>query len=218
LAGICWVSLFVIINSGEKIKENKGGSYVIRIKHYGINAAEMERSITIPLEDALSAIPGIMSVQSSSENSLSNVFIRFKPGGRGRYEAVRDAAQRIYETLPSSVQRPEILSSNNSRVPVWSAAVYTGLSDENSNSSAQILEKIVKPRFESLEGAGEVIVSGTGLTEIYIILDQERLGAVGLEPQAVASSLGMNDSIFSGGSIVQQNREIIITVDGRYGS
>jgi len=218
LAGICSVSLFVIINSGEKIKENIGGSYVVKIKHYGLDALEMERSVTIPLEDALSAISGVMSVQSSSENSNSSVFIRFKPGGRGRYEAVRDAAQRVYETLPPSAQRPEILSSNNSRIPVWSAAVFTEKSGDVKENilAAQMLEKIVKPRLESLEGAGEVIVSGVGLKEIVIILDQEKLAAVGLEPTAVAGTIGMNDSIFSGGSIVRQNMEILITVDGRY--
>ena len=218
LAGICSVSLFVIINSGERVKENKGGSYAVKIKHYGIDAAEIERSITIPMEDALFAIPGVMTIQSSSENSLSSVFIRFRPGGKGHYEAVRDAAQRIYESLPSSAQRPEILSSNNSRIPVWSAAIFSdNLDYEKENViTAQILEKIVKPKLESLEGAGEVIVSGAGLKEIYIILDQEKLKFLGLEPSDAAAALGMNDSIFTGGSIVQQNREIIITVDGRY--
>jgi len=212
LAGICAVSLFVIINSGEKIRETTGGAYVVKIRHYGIDAAEMERSVTVPLEDALFSISGIMTVQSSSENSLSNVFVRFRPGVSGRYEAVRDAAQRVYETLPSSAQRPEILSSNNSRIPVWSAAVMA----DDLIDAAHILERIVKPRFESLEGAGEVLVSGTGLKEIFINLDQEKLNIIGLEPFAIASFLGMNDSIFSGGNIIQANREIIVTVDGRY--
>jgi len=214
LAGICALSLFVIVNSNVKIKENRGGSYVIKIKHYGIDAIEMERSVTIPLEDALFSIQGVMAVQSSSENSLSSVFVRFRPGTHGRYEAIRDAAQRVYETLPSSAQRPEILSSSNSRIPVWSAAVLT----DDSNNTAQTLEKIVKPRLESLEGAGEVIVSGVGLKEIYIIFDQEKLKVIGLETSTIMSVLGLNDSIFSGGMFVQNNREIIITVDGRYSS
>ncbi|MCL2440982.1 MAG: efflux RND transporter permease subunit [Treponema sp.] len=213
LAGLCAISLFVIINSDEKIKQNTGGAYVVKIKHYGIDAAEMERSITIPLEDIFSSIPGIMSVQSSSENSLSTVFIRFKHGSRGRYEAVRDAAQRVYESLPSSVQRPEIFGFNNSMVPVWSAAV---VSEEKNIFTA--LEKTVKPRLESLEGAGEVLVSGAGLKEICITLNQEKLSLIGLEASFVASVLAMNDSIFTGGSVVQQNREIIITADGRYDS
>jgi len=214
LAGICAISLFVINISQSKIHQNSGGSYVIKIKHYGIDAVEMERSITIPMEDALFSIPGVYSIQSSSENSLSSVYVRFNAGTKGRYEAVRDTVQNIYETFPSSVQRPEILSSNNSRVPVWSAAVIA----DDSNNAAYLLEKIVKPRFESLEGTGEVLISGAGLKEIYITMDQEKLAFLKLEPSVIAYSLGMNDSIFSGGTIVQGNKEIIITVDGRYSS
>jgi multidrug efflux pump subunit AcrB len=215
IAGVCAVSLFVIINTAEKIKENTGGSYVVKIRHYGINAAEMERSVTIPLEDAFYSIPGIMRVQSTSENSLSSVFTGFRPGTKGRYEAVRDAAQRVYETLPSSAQRPEIISSGSSRVPVWAAAVIGSGSNETT-LAAQTLEKIVKPKLESLEGAAEVIVSGAGLKEIYITLDQEKLDMLNLEPSAAASFLGMNDSIFSGGTFIHGNKEIIITIDGRY--
>ena len=214
LTGICAVSLFVISNSNEKVKQNTGGAYVIKIKHYGIDAAEMEKSITIPLEDALFSIPGVLSIQSSSENSQSSVFIRFKKDTKGLYEAVRDAAQRVYETLPSSAQRPEIISSNNSRIPVWSAAVIT----DDLSDAAHILDKIVKPRFESLEGTGEVLVSGIGLKEINISLDQEKLAALGLEPSLIATTLSLNDSIFSGGTIIQGNKEIIVTVDGRYSS
>jgi len=225
LAGICALSLFAIITPQENKTQNSGGTYAVKIKHYGIDAAEMEKSITIPLEDALSSISGVMSVLSSSENSLSSVYIRFKEGTQGAYEAVRDAVQRVYETLPSSVQRPEIISSNNSIIPVWSAVV-TGSSEDSlseeikqnvKNEQPQfILEKIVKPRLESLEGAGEVLVSGVGLKEIYITLDQEKLSLLGLNPSIINSVLAMNDSIFSGGSVKQNNRELIITIDGRY--
>ena len=214
LTGICAVSLFIIFNSGEKIKENSGGSYVVKIKHYGINALEIERSITIPVEDALFSISGILSLHSSSENSQSSVFIRFRPGSNGRYEAVRDAVQKVYETFPASVQRPEIISSNNSRVPVWSAAVIS----DNLNEAAHILEKIIKPKLESLEGAGEVIVSGAGVKELIINFDQEKLGILKLEPMMITSYLGKNDFVFSGGTIIHANKSIIVTVDGRYSS
>ena len=223
LAGICAVSLFVIINSNEKTNENEGGSYVIKIRHYGIDAKEIERNITIPLEDVLFSIPGIMTIQSSSENSLSSVFVCFKSGTKGQYEAVRDAAHQVYEMLPSSAQRPEIISSTNSRIPVWSAAVINTVQNDEGvltaprlKDAALILEKTVKPRLESLEGAGEVLVSGVGLTEIFITLDQEKINFLGLDPQLVASVLAMNDAIFSGGTAVQGTMEIIITVDGRY--
>jgi multidrug efflux pump subunit AcrB len=212
MAALLIISLFAITSSGEKIKENAGGFYAVKIRHYGIDALEMERAVTIPLEDALFAIAGAESVQSSSENGLSSVYVRFGRASQGGYEAVRDAAQRVYETLPSSVQRPEILSSGNSRIPAWSAAV---LADDAGNNLSEILEKTVKPRLESLEGAGEVVVSGAGLKEILIVLDQEKCAALGLDPSAAAASLASNDSVFPAGKLTSENREITVTVDGR---
>ncbi|MDR0583681.1 MAG: efflux RND transporter permease subunit [Treponema sp.] len=220
LTGICAVSLCVIFYSDGQ-KKGGGGSYSVSIRHYGVDAGEMERSVAIPLEDALSAIPGLRSVQSSSENSLTRVFARFGQNSRGQYEAVREAAQRVYETLPSSAQRPEIQSSDNSRIPVWSAAVFDTRSSAKDDTvsagtdTALLLERIVKPRLESLEGAGEALISGIGLQEIIVALDQEKAAAVGLDPSAAAAALSMNDALFPGGTLRYGGGEIIVSVDGR---
>ena len=224
LIALCVISLCVIISEGNVIVFggiNKIGtdSYSVTIRHYGIDAAEMERSVAIPLEDVISQIHGVKSVISSSENSIARVFVRFnrKAGGRykaGHYSALREAAQRVYESLPRSAQRPEIAGSDNSRIPVWAAAVSIKGNDCNVIS----IEKNIKPRLEKLEGAGDVLVSGAGLHEVVIVLDQEKTAALGLVPSEIAATLGTNDALFPGGLLIQENREFIITVDGRAGS
>ncbi|MDR2730749.1 MAG: efflux RND transporter permease subunit [Treponema sp.] len=210
----CLLSLFVIYTSSENVIHNSEKYYAVKIHHYGIDITEIERSITIPLEDALYSIPGVSSVQSSSENNLSTVYVRFQSGEKGHYDAVRDMAQRIYETLPSSAQRPEILNSSNSLIPVWSAAVYTNSSDV----SAQMLEKTIKSKLEGLEGTAEVMVSGISQKDIYIDIDQEKMMTLGLNLSEIATYLAGNDSIFSGGKLTINNREIILNIDGRYES
>jgi multidrug efflux pump subunit AcrB len=174
----------------------------------------MERTITIPLEDALSAVPGAKNIQSSSENGRTRVFVRFNGEAKGRYEAVRDAVQRMYESLPSSVQRPEIQSSSGARIPLWTAAVTAGPLFQG--SLAGFLERTVKPRLESLEGSGEVEISGTGTNEIAVVLKQERAAAAGITPSDAAAALGMNDILLSAGKVKENGREISVVVDGRY--
>jgi multidrug efflux pump subunit AcrB len=215
LIGVCAISLCVILFYREQGRGIGGEFYAVSIRHYGIDAREMERNVAIPLEDALSAISGVHSVQSSSENSLARVFVRFGRNSRGQYEAVRDAAQRVYESLPSSAQRPEIQSSGNSRIPVWSAAVFD-TRNSTAADTALLLERIVKPRLESLEGTGEVLVSGVGLREIIVALDQEKAAILGLNPSMVSAALAMNDALFPAGILAYQGRDVIVTVDGRY--
>ena len=55
--------------------------FVVSIKQYGVDAREMERTVTIPLEDALYALPEVKSVSSVTENAQSRVSVLFKREG-----------------------------------------------------------------------------------------------------------------------------------------
>ncbi|MDR1286992.1 MAG: efflux RND transporter permease subunit [Treponema sp.] len=213
--GTAALSVFFIFVPGTE-RDGGGLSYAVTIRHYGIDAAGMERSITIPLEDAMSAVPGVRDIQSITDNGRTRVFAGFDRGAPGRYEAVRDAAQRVYEALPPSVQRPEIQGSSGARVPLWTAAVTAKPGFQGSLSG--YLERTVKPRLESLEGSGEVEISGTGTREIAVILKQEKAASAGLTPDQVAAALATNDVLLPAGRVSSGSREILVVVDGRYGA
>ena len=222
LTAITILSAYIILNPEEK-REAGGGeiSYRITLRHYGTDAHEMESSAAIPLEDALSAIPGINRIMTMSENNRVRAFINFRKK-RGLfhreeedyYDAVREAAQRVYETLPSSAQRPELSSSADSRVPFWTAAVYAA--DGGKAPDGALLEQTIKPALNSIEGVGEVEIAGPGIKEILILLDEERTASMGLSPGKIAGVLASGDALFSGGSLRSYGLEIPVQVDGRY--
>jgi multidrug efflux pump subunit AcrB len=212
---LCFLSIFILVFRVDFHKNGfRNNIYTVTQKHYGIDTREIERTIAIPLEDSLSSIPGVQNIISYSQNGTVRAVVRFDRGRNGQYEAVREAAQSVYETLPTSAQRPEILSSDNSRIPVWSAAVFTqsGASEE----TAILLERIIKPRLETLEGSGEVEITGSGITEIVVALNAEKSTLLGITPATVAAALEMNDILLPGGIIEHSNREITISVDGHY--
>ncbi|MDR0558534.1 MAG: efflux RND transporter permease subunit, partial [Treponema sp.] len=195
--------------------------FTVIMRHYGVDALSMERSAAIPLEDALSGISGAKSVLTVIENGKARVLVRFDAMAPGLYEAVRDAAQRVYETLPPSAQRPEILLSDDSRIPVWTAAVFAfedNAADSRLRSAflGNLLEKSVKPALEAVEGVGEAVISGTGVTELVVRLKPEITAAMGIRPDYIAGVLAENDRILSGGTIASVNRDVILTFDGRY--
>jgi len=216
LLAIVSVSLAIIANPGSVKSSAKKISYAVTIRHYGVDVREMERRVAIPLEDALSSLPGAVNVLTSSENGQVRAFVRFEKNSRGQYEALREAAQRVYEMLPSSAQRPEIVSSDNSRIPVWMAAVIFGSDDGRITSLGGIIERTIKPALEALEGAGEVEVSGTGLPEIIVALKPEMAAARGISASNVAGFLGINDILLPGGILQKDNTSILISVDGRF--
>jgi len=207
---LCTAAFFIIYTQGNT-QANQSAideTFTVTQRFYGVDAAEMERIAAIPLEDALSGIRGIRRIASSSENGRVRVRCFFEGKEQGRYEAIREASQRVYESLPSSAQRPEISSGGDSRIPVWTAAF--------SVNTGTILEKAVKPALEGLPGAGDVEISGTGLTEIVITLKSEEAAARKIDVQDIAAVLAYNDVLLPGGSVKKNHLEIPVMIDGRY--
>ncbi|WP_304223370.1 efflux RND transporter permease subunit [Gracilinema caldarium] len=225
LALLCFAVLLalslLLMDEGTAGRDSADASYAITIRHYGINGEEMERTVAIPLEDALSAIPGLKRLVSTSEQGKVRVLAQFSGSNKGIYEAVRDAAQAVYEGLPPSAQRPEIASSRDSRIPLWSAAVLykEGFSPSVTTgkdlSLGTMLERRVKPALERLENAGEVELAGTGLPELCIKLDEAACAARGIEPWMLARELAEGDLLVPAGTFRSGDREIMMSLDGK---
>lgn len=225
LALLCFAVLLalslLLMEGGPTGRDPRDASYAITLRHYGIDGEEMERTVAIPLEDALSAIPGLKRLVSTSEQGKVRVLAQFSGSNKGIYEAVRDAAQAVYEGLPPSAQRPEITSSRDSRIPIWSAAVLSkeGLSPSTNTETAlslgTMLERRVKPALERLENAGEVELAGTGLPELLIKLDEAACAARGIEPWMLARDLAEGDLLVPAGTFRSGNRDSMITLDGK---
>jgi multidrug efflux pump subunit AcrB len=222
---LCSAAFYIIYVWGKDNSENSrtvNESFAITQRYYGIDAAEMERIAAIPLEDALSGIRGLRRIYSSSENGRARVFCHFEGKEQGRYEAVREAAQRVYESLPSAAQRPEISSSGDSRVPVWTAAISADKTKPE--NIGVMLEKTVKPALEGLPGAANVEISGAGAKEIVITLKSEEAAARKITASDIANVLAQNDVLLPGGTVRYgrangfASLEIPVMVDGRYKS
>jgi multidrug efflux pump subunit AcrB len=211
--GLCAASFFIMFRWGANNTATSGAveeAFTITQCFYGVDAEEMERIAAIPLEDALSRLQGISRIVSTSENSRTRVSCFFKGKESGHYEAVREAAQKVYETLPSAAQRPELSSSGDSRVPVWTCAVTSG------HNTGTLLEKAVKPALEGLSNIGEVEISGTGVTEMVITLNSGKAAASNIDAFDIAAALASNDLMLPGGALQKGDREIPVIIDARF--
>jgi multidrug efflux pump subunit AcrB len=204
------LSLFILFRGESRLKKEETTSFMVTFNNYGMDAAEMERTTAIPIEDKLSSVSGIKNIITISENSRVRVYITFKAGSSNSYEAVREIAQRVYETLPSQAQRPVLSSAEESHIPVWMAAI-TG------SPTSGFIEKKVKPFLMGIEGVGDIDISGQYINEIVVSLDAEKVSSFGIDIAYLASTLSKNDFLYSAGKIKHEGKEIPVIVDGRYG-
>ncbi|MBE3065483.1 MAG: efflux RND transporter permease subunit, partial [Spirochaetes bacterium] len=126
LLGVSALSLYFLQRASlGPAGEQRFASYAILIECAGVDSRRIERAITMPLEDEVAGIPGIVEIRSVSEYGKSRVTVVAGEGeGRGELSlGLRDAVERVYERLPLAAQKPEILSSSISQRPVFVASV-----------------------------------------------------------------------------------------------
>ncbi|MDR2842459.1 MAG: efflux RND transporter permease subunit [Spirochaetaceae bacterium] len=226
VAVIILAAAFVLaLNAQNNFASNDLSAFAITIKHYGINAKEIERTIAMPLEDALYQIDNVKSVLTSSENGKASAYIQFKKSknifvskeNEGRYEAISEAAEKIYKQLPQSAQRPEISSSTENRRPVWTSSVFCESDNVlNDIQLSGIIERTIKPALKSINGIADVEVSGLGVTEIVIALKSKEALLNGINCDMLAEQLSANDILLPAGMIEENGKEVVVMMEGRY--
>src|SRR5882672_14787 len=95
---------------------------VIRVATFyaGAGPADIEKSITQPIERAVSASPGVDRVESTSKQGVSIVSVWFNFGvnlDNAQFEVSQRIAQ-ILNTLPPGLQQPFVLKFDISNIPV----------------------------------------------------------------------------------------------------
>ena len=84
------------------------GTYSVITYHYGVNAEEIEQSITIPLENLVADLPGIREIRSTSEFGQSRVILRLhgEVDPARFYLALRDRVSRAQARSPGWPRNP----------------------------------------------------------------------------------------------------------------
>jgi len=141
-------------------------SFVIRIDYPGSFESEVERILAVPLEEALSTVPGIVGMVSSSERDRLRMHLVFshRTDETEAYLLTREKIFSLEHRFPPGVRRPLISHADPRDRPVFVAAFPAGDSPP--------LEEL-RRRYEAVEGAGEVLVSGGNRREIHIVADPE---------------------------------------------
>ncbi len=160
----------------------------------GASAQDIERSVTYPLEKAVSAVANVKHVESRSRQGFSLVIVQFV-WGTDIDAALTEVVQRINQiinTLPPGVQQPFIVKSDLSNIPVCIVTVSGGGLDER--ALYDLAYNTIEPQFERLPGVASANVDGGKIRQITINLDRDRLYSKGLSVNEVTRAV--NDANF----------------------
>ncbi len=177
----------------------------------GASAEVIESQVTKPLEDSIAGIDGVDIITSISRTEQSQITVRFKLSKDPDTAAaeVRDRVARVRGRLPDAADEPVIAKVEADATPVlWLAYVSDTI---DPLELTDIINRVVKPRLQTVPGVADVQLGGTRQRAMRIWLDPDRLASYRLTVQDVEDALRRQNLEVPAGRIESQQREFSVT-------
>ena len=178
---------------------------------------EVEELITRPIEEAMSAVPGVEEVTSVSAEGESNVRVTFTWGTDLDAAAndIRDRLDRVIPVLPEDAERPRLRKFDLAAFPILILGVASNL---DPIQLRRIIDDQVKNRIERIPGVASLDIRGGLNREIHVNLNEEKLRALGLSIDQLLQRVKDENIDLPAGTIQEGPLEIAIRTPGIYNS
>ncbi|MDG0813502.1 efflux RND transporter permease subunit [Cohnella rhizosphaerae] len=177
----------------ELMPESDSPQVTVSVIGPGYDAATMERQVTNSLEQALSAIKGKADTFSTSGDGFSQINLVFDTETNMK-QAKADVEQAVNAVqLPERMSPPFVVQFDTSMIPI--SFVSLTFADGTSEARKEKLEQQAIDAFRSIDGAGEIQLSGKSLPFVGVFPNTEKLAAKGIPLQSLYAVLqGRNAS------------------------
>ena len=183
----------------------------VSVRYAGASAEVIESQVTKPLEDSIAGIDAVDVITSISRAEQSQISVRFRleKDADNAAAEVRDRTARVRNRLPDAVDEPVIAKVEADASPVmWLAFSSDTRSPLEIND---LLNRIVKPRLQTVTGVADVPIYGERRYAMRIWLDPERMAGYRLTTQDVEDAIRRNNLELPAGRIESQQREFSVT-------
>jgi HAE1 family hydrophobic/amphiphilic exporter-1 len=185
----------------------------------GVPPEVIQTQVTAPLEEACATVKGITKMSSSSGIGFSRITLEFDPKTNMEFAtlALREELTKARSLLPPRV-RPYVQPYVPEDFRVRPFLEYT----VSGRYGLQELQELVKEKLEiglgSVRGVSGVEVSGGSEPEIRVVLDEDRIKALGLQPYTVNAAIGARLGTYPTGHVRRGNQEFLFKFADRIDS
>ena len=188
----------------------------VDVTYPGASAAVVETRVTQVLEDALSGIEGVETLQSRSVNGRSSVTLEF--GAERDIEAaandVRDAISGVADRMPDEADPPEVeKADSDSDTIIWLNMSSTKMDTLQLSDYA---DRYVVDRLSSLDGVARVQIGGQQRYAMRIWLDSAAMAARGITAVDIENALRAENVELPAGRIESESRDFTLRVARGY--
>jgi HAE1 family hydrophobic/amphiphilic exporter-1 len=181
---------------------------MVFVEYTGAAPHEVESMVTKPLEQMLSSVANVKSIQSVSSEGSSLIFVEFNWGSDIDVAALdmRERIDLVKPYLPDEVTL-QVVKMDPSMLPVMQIAVYGG---DDEIQLKKIADDTIVNRLLRIDGVASVQVLGGRERQINIVVDPDKLAHYGLSIQQLAGKLMAENINLPGGNIHQGKKQYTI--------
>ncbi|MCF8241679.1 MAG: efflux RND transporter permease subunit [Melioribacteraceae bacterium] len=181
----------------------------------GAGPKEIETLVTKRIEDAVSTISLIESVESYSLDGVSIVILEFdltKDVDIANQE-VKDKVDQILNELPDDAHDPIVEKVDIRAFPIIDV-VLSG--DTDPRSLFEIADKTLKDKFSQIQGVAKVDITGGQEREIRVILDNKEIYENYISLPQLMQTLAAHNMKMPGGYFQIKDQEYTVRLDGEF--
>jgi len=185
----------------------------ITTEYENASSEEIEELITRPVEEAMSAVPGVEEVTSVSAEGRSSVRVTFSWGTNLDEAAndIRERLDRVIVRLPEDAERPRLRKFDLAAFPILIMGVSSNLEPIRVR---EIIDNQVKNRIERIPGVASLAIRGGLDREIHVNLNAEKIKALGLPIDKLINRLKEENINLPAGTIEQEMLDVTIRTPG----
>jgi multidrug efflux pump subunit AcrB len=179
----------------------------------GASVQDVENLVATPAEQVLSRMSGVEHVYSVSRPGMAVVTVQFEVGVK-----YNDAVVRLYDTVHSNrdwlspdlgVLEPVVKPRGIDDVPIVSLTFWS-TDPERSAFDLQQVARAAEVDFKRIKGTRDVSTLGGPDHVLRVSMDSERMNAFSVTPQDIAATLRAGNARQSSGSLVAENRQVLV--------
>jgi len=172
----------------------------IRIPYPSSTPEEVERLIVMPVEEALGTVNHLKTLRStaSADGASIGVEFKWKTDMDSAMLEVRETLDRVRSELPDGVENIYIYRFQSTDRPIIRCNVSMSAGRER---LYEVVEKVVKPRLERINGVANVEIRGLASKEVRVDLSDDMLKAFRVNPYSLAYNLRTGNFDLSVGKI-----------------
>lgn len=176
----------------------------------GLSTEEVERLVSIPIENALTSTPFVATLRSKSVLGLSSVLLVLEPGANLEVarQNVQERLAQAAATLPTAARPPVILPPLSSTSRILKVGIGSKkLSQMEMTGAARW---VIRPRLMAIPGVANVAIWGQRDRQFQVAVSPRQLSAQNVTLEEVVLGVGNAVSVGGGGFIDTPNQRLPI--------